>query len=54
MIKLTYNERIRWLIRECYETGMEYDILLENMRDVDLDNLEWYGDIIHVPRYKTD
>jgi len=50
--KLTYEERITWFINNFYETGMEYEILLDNMKDEDLDNVKHYNDIIKIPKYK--
>jgi hypothetical protein len=49
--KLTYEERISWFIKNFYETGMEYLILLETMKNEDLSNLQWYDDIIRIPEY---
>jgi hypothetical protein len=51
---LTYEERIRWFIQNYYETGMEYQILLETMKDADLDNLQWYDEVIRIPKYKHE
>jgi hypothetical protein len=31
---------------------MEYENMLEYMKDKDLDNFEWNGDIIKIPCYK--
>lgn len=50
--KLTYKERVEWFITNFYETGMEYSIIYDFLKDKDLDNLEWYGDIIQIPKYK--
>ena len=52
MEKLTYEERVRWFVNNYYETGMEYEGLLVSMKNEDLDNLEWYGDKISIPKYK--
>jgi hypothetical protein len=41
--KLTYEERVQWFVRNFYETGMEYPIMLENMKNEDLDNFKWYN-----------
>jgi hypothetical protein len=49
--ELTYKERIKWFFENFYETGMEYPILLETMKNKDLDNLNWYGDLIKIPKY---
>lgn len=52
--KLTYEERILWFVQNNYETGMEYSILLESMKDDDLDNFKWYNEIIKIPKYKDE
>jgi len=52
--KLTYEERIKWFFDYFYESGMEYELLLESMKDADLNNFEWYGDIIDFPVYVKD
>ena len=52
-IELTYEERVKWFITNYYETGMEYEILLETMKDKDLNNLKWYNDVISIPKYKV-
>ena len=49
--KLTYEERVRWFIQNYYETGMEYGILLDSLKNEDLDNFKWYDDIIKFPKY---
>jgi hypothetical protein len=51
--KLTYEERVQWFVSNFYETGMEYEAMLDNMKNQDLDNFEWYGDIVKIPKYKT-
>lgn len=48
--ELTYEERVKWFINNYYETGMEYESLLISMKDKDLDNFEWYGEIIKIPK----
>ena len=52
--KLTYEERIQWFISNFYETGMEYQSLLESMKDEDLDNFKWYDDFIKIPKYRNE
>jgi len=49
--KLTYEQRVAWFIQNYYETGMEYTILLETMKDKDLDNVKYYNDIIKIPKF---
>lgn len=53
-IELTYEERVKWFINNYYETGMEYKILLETMKDKDLNNFKWYNDVISIPKYKVE
>jgi hypothetical protein len=50
-IELTYEERVRWFVNNYYETGMEYRLMLESMRNEDLDNFEWYGEKIQIPKF---
>jgi len=50
--EIPYEQRIRWFINNYYETGMEYRILLDTMKDENLDKLEWYGEIISIPKHK--
>ncbi len=52
--KLTYEERIAWFIQNFYETGIEYPILLESMKNENLDNLKWYDDFIKIPKYTDE
>ena len=47
---LSTQERILWFIQNYYETGMEYDILKETLNETDLDNFEWYGKKITIPK----
>jgi hypothetical protein len=49
--ELTYEERVRWFVNNYYETGMEYASMLESMRNKDLDNFEWYGEKIQIPKF---
>lgn len=30
---------------------MEYEILCNNMKSNDLDNIEWYNEIVKIPKY---
>lgn len=52
--ELTYNERVNWFFQNYYSTGMEQLQLLEVMAESDLDNFEWYGKIIKIPKYKDE
>ena len=47
---LSTQERILWFIQNYYETRMEYSILKETLNDSDLDNFEWYGEKINIPK----
>lgn len=52
--KLSYEERINWYFSNFYETGMEYEILLEEMKDYNLDFFERNGTNIYIPKYKLN
>jgi hypothetical protein len=52
--ELTYEERVRWFFVEYYETGMELPSMLGSLKDADLDNFEWYDEIIKFPKYERD
>jgi hypothetical protein len=51
--ELSYEERVMWFFQNYYETGMEYDILIETLKNSDLDNFSWYGEKIKIPKYKN-
>lgn len=51
---LTYEERILWFVSNYYETGMEYGILLESMKDTNLDHFKWYDEYIRIPKYSDE
>lgn len=51
---LTYEERILWFVNNYYETGMEYAILLEEMKDENLEHLKWYDEYIKIPKYQDE
>jgi hypothetical protein len=53
-IELSYEERILWFFRNYYETGMEYLTMLENLKNEDLDKIEWYDEFIKIPKYKDE
>jgi hypothetical protein len=50
--KLTYEERVRWFINHYYETGMEYETSLDDMKNENLDNFKYRDEIIKIPKYK--
>jgi len=52
--RLTYDERIEWFMEQYYESGMKYEVLLDNMRNEDLDSFIWRGDKITFPTYVRD
>lgn len=52
--ELTYEERIRWFVINYFETGMEYQIMLDSCKKDDLDNFKWYGEIIKIPKYRDE
>ena len=52
--KLTYNQRIDWFYANYYESGMEHDTIYHLFKNLNLDKLEWYGDIVEIPKYKED
>lgn len=52
--ELTYRERVDWFITNYFETGMEYENIYDYLRDKDLDNLDWYGDTVKIPKYKNN
>lgn len=49
--RLNYEERIKWFFDNFYETGMEYKILIESMKDQDLEKIKWYDEFISIPKY---
>lgn len=51
---LTYEERVQWFVNNYYETGMEYENLLVRLKDEDLDNFQWYEEVIKFPKYKCE
>lgn len=44
------EDRIKWFIKNYYETGMEMESLLVVMKDTDLDNFVWYNERITIPK----
>jgi len=44
------EDRIKWFIRNYYETGMEMESLRVSMKDTDLDNFVWYDEKIIIPK----
>lgn len=49
---MKYEERVRWLFENYYETGLEYEILLDSLKSQDLDKLKWYDDFLTLPKYR--
>jgi hypothetical protein len=52
--KLTYEERVRWFYENHYETGMEYQNLLNWFKGKNLDSFQWYDNTVSIPKYKTE
>jgi hypothetical protein len=50
MRELSYEERIRWFVDNYYETGMEYEICLQTMKDFNLDNFKHYDEVVKIPK----
>jgi hypothetical protein len=53
-VKLTYEERIMWFMENYYESGMEKEVLMDNLKNEDLDNFKWYNEVINIPKYKDE
>lgn len=49
--EMTQYERISWFYLNYYETGMEFIGVQESLKDTDLDNFEWYGEKIEIPKH---
>lgn len=52
--ELTHEERVAWFISHYYETGMEYEGLVEELRHENLDEFKWYDEIIRFPRTHSE
>lgn len=52
--KLTYEDKVRWFVNNYYETGMEYEGMLKELKDENLNNFKWYDEIIKFPEYEND
>ena len=50
----TYEQRIGWFVQNYYETGMEYEDMLENLRNVNLDAIQTVKGIISIPKLAKD
>lgn len=48
--ELNYEERIAWFVSNYYETGMEFQSLLQSMKTENLDKFEWCGETIRIPK----
>jgi hypothetical protein len=51
---LSYKERVWWFVQHYYETGMEYQILIDSLKDDDLDNFRWYDEYIKFPKLRSE
>jgi hypothetical protein len=47
----TYEERVAWFVANYYKTGMEYESMLESMKEVNLDSFEWYDETVSIPTH---
>jgi hypothetical protein len=52
--EIKYEDRVRWFLENYYETGMEYEILLDSFKKENLDAVKWYDQIIFVPKYRIN
>lgn len=51
--ELTQEERVRWFYNNYWETGMEWLITLDSMKNTNLDEpFEWHGEKINIPKHK--
>ncbi|MEK6829865.1 MAG: hypothetical protein AABY15_07130 [Nanoarchaeota archaeon] len=48
--ELTYEERVEWFVANYYETGMELRIMLDSLKNDNLDKFKWYDEIIRFPK----
>lgn len=48
---IPYELRVSWFLHHYYETGMEYEILLDQLKKYDLNNLNWYDETIKIPEF---
>jgi len=53
-IELTYDEKVEWFVANYYETGMELEMMKDNMKHDDLDNFFWYKKKVDFPKMKSD
>lgn len=51
---MSYEERVWWFFSNHYETGLEYEILLQDMKKDDLEKFKWYDDFISIPKYRIN
>lgn len=51
---LSYKERIEWFFVNHYETGMELEIIMESMKDKNLDFYSWYDGHVSIPKFKLN
>lgn len=53
-VELSYKERIEWFLIHYYETGMEFEILLDSFKDKNLDGFIHYDETISIPKFKLN
>ena len=51
---LSYREKVEWFVANHYETGMELEIMIESLKDDDLENFFWYNEKVHFPKMLSD
>lgn len=51
---LSYKERVEWFFMNHYETGMELEIIMESMKDKNLDFYSWYDGYVSIPKFKLN
>ena len=50
----TYDERIWWIYTNYFETGLEYESMLRNLKDTNLEEIKFYDGRIGVPKLAKD
>lgn len=52
--ELTYEEKVRWFVSKHHEDGMELKIMLDSMRDDNLDNFYWHKSKVEFPKMLSE
>jgi hypothetical protein len=50
----SHEERVAWLFKNYYETGLEYESLCRNLKNTDLDSLRIHDGVVSVPKLCKD